>query len=95
MSCSGCNKHVNGVSRAAGNTVRGIVGLTMSVLGPQASTEVVEERTVTCDGCEHKTRVLGKAFCGHPVWGDAEGGCGCWLPAKRRNAKKSCEKWVR
>lgn len=82
------------MKRAMGHAAKGAVGLTMSVLGPQAHEEVIDERTATCNGCEHKQRGL-KAFCGHPVWGDAEGGCGCYLPAKRRQRKKSCEKWKR
>lgn len=90
MSCKGCKE----AEQAITHTAKGVVGLTMSVLGPTADPEVIAERRETCNGCEHKKRGL-QAFCGHPVYGDAEGGCGCFLPAKRRMRKKTCEKWKR
>jgi threonine dehydrogenase-like Zn-dependent dehydrogenase len=86
MSC-GCKQ----IAKTVG---KGVVGLTVSALGPTAGPEVIAERRATCNGCEHKKRGL-QAFCGHPVYGDAEGGCGCYLPAKRRMRKKTCKKWKR
>ena len=88
MSC-GCKQ----AKRVAGNIAKGAVSLPQVILRP-APVEVIKERGAVCDTCEHKKRGH-QAFCGHPIWGDADGGCGCPLAAKRRHPKKTCEKWKR
>jgi hypothetical protein len=82
MSCTGCKQAKHAITHVA----TGIVGLTMSVLGPTATPEVISERTGTCDGCDSKIRVAGQAFCSE---------CGCYLPALRRMRDPQCEKFAR
>ena len=93
MSC-GCKKTREAVSRAAGNVAKGVVHLPQAVLGPTATKEVIRERTAVCKPCPHR-QTGHKAFCGHPVFGDPDGGCGCVLKLKRRTAEKTCDKWAR
>jgi hypothetical protein len=78
MSC-GCSKTVHTIAS-------GLVGLTMSAVGPTASPEVIAERTATCNACEHKVWDGRRAVCGR---------CKCWLPAKRRIREPQCDRFQR
>lgn len=81
MSC-GCDK----VASAVRTVGKGVVGLTISALGPTATEEVIAERTLKCDGCKDKVWEGRRAVCRR---------CKCWLVALRRIREPQCEEFDR
>ena len=78
MSC-GCTK----VTKTIG---QGMVGLTMSALGPHATPEIRRERAGVCQTCDDRIWDGRRAICRR---------CKCWLVALRATADPRCEKFPR